>query len=134
MLSAQRSVFHSRGHKQGTHTGDTRRGHTQRRGKHTGQAESGCKEGAGRRAMVVDGGSVEDTTLRCIFTGPQRRGTVHVEVADGPWSGNDCPARAGCQEGAAFRLASWQSSRATLILEALRVCKWRAMWMESKKR
>ena len=52
--------------------------------------------------------------------------TVHEEAAD-------CPARAGCWEGVAFRLASWQSSRATLLLEGLRVCKWRGMWMESRK-
>lgn len=55
------------------HAGDTRRGHTQGTGQaHGTRAESGCKEGADAGAMVVDGGSVEDTTLRCIFTGPQR--------------------------------------------------------------
>ena len=63
---------------------------------------------------------------------PER--TVHVEVVRTVHEeAADCPARAGCWEGVAFRLASWQSSRATLLLEGLRVCKWRGMWMESRK-
>lgn len=49
------------------------RGHMQGMGQaHGTRAESGCKERGDAGAMGVDSGSVEDITLRCIFTGPQR--------------------------------------------------------------
>lgn len=113
MLSAQRSVYT---------TGVTRRGW----GKHTGRELR-----ADARSGVTQGPWV--WTVAPWKTSPFGAFSLDPREDSPCGGGNDCPARAGCWEGAAFRLASWQGSRATVILEALRVCKWRAMWMESRK-
>lgn len=72
---AQRSVGRLRlgGHALYTEKCAHSREHTQGTGQaHGTKAESGCKEGDDAGAAGMVSGSAEDTTLQCIFTGPQK--------------------------------------------------------------
>lgn len=116
---------------QGTRTSrNTHRG----RGKHTGQ-----KPRADARRGMTQGPQVwsvapQKTPPFSAFSLDPREDSPCGGGEDSPrGGGNDCLAKAGCWKGVAFRLASWKSSRATPLLEGLRVCKWRGMWMESRK-